>query len=217
MTSDTKTRAWNADIFSINAPLHIAPVGFHAADEKLLDADAFAALKERRKQIHKWFEGFEPLTEDMRPGPVFAQSTLDHAVPVPNAPPPVMSATYSAVNAACRALLEQYDLGATEFYPITVLNAARTEPVWPEIYLMHVRNRKASIDIAARVADGTVRRDDVSAEVKMLFDKHRHRATCFLRRALKQDRHLGVLCPGRAGYLVRGQGRGVQPQQSLHL
>ena len=171
MTSDTSARAWNADIFSINARLSIAPVGLHIADEKRLDAEAVAALKERRHQLRKWFEGFEPLTEDRRPGPVFAQSTLDYAVPVPKAPPPVMSATFSAVNGDCRALLEQHDLGATEFYPITVLNAARTEPVWPEIYLMHVRNRKASIDIAARVADGTVSRDEVSAEAKVLFDK----------------------------------------------
>ena len=172
MTSDTSARAWNPDIFSINAPLYIAPVGHLDADEERLNEDELAALRERQRQLNDWFEGFEPLTEDMRPGSVFAQYPWDYSKPMPKTPPPVMSATYSAVNAACRALLEQYDLGATEFYPITVLNIAQTEPIWPEIYLMHVRNRKASIDIAARVADGTVSRDDVSAEVKMFCDKH---------------------------------------------
>jgi len=53
-----------------------------------------------------------------------------------------------AVNAACKAVLEEADLGAINFHPIRILNAGRKSEPWPEeVYVVNVGNTKMSLAI----------------------------------------------------------------------
>ncbi len=174
--------AWRADIFGIDTGCYITVVGWHEADEAGLSQDELSDLNAKRKDARERFSGFEPIPPDLVPGPIFSVSNKTYYTgdgrlknrgdSVPKTPPPITRIPFPAVTADCKAVLERHDLGATEFYPITVLNAERTEPFWPEVYLMHVRNQKSTIDIEKSIAEGSVREHYPGERFRQAFLKH---------------------------------------------
>ena len=131
MTSAAPIRAWRSDIFGIDADLNIGPLGWDIRDIEAYDRDEAETAKATQERVRGAYRGFEALTAETLPGSVFSVSTQEYGRKPPKSPPPVMWITFSAVNAACRALLEQFDLGQTDFQSIAVRNAAPTEPLWP--------------------------------------------------------------------------------------
>ncbi len=54
---------------------------------------------------------------------------------------------YMAVNQASKDLLETFDLGQIQFFPITVQNAGLKQTAWPkdQVYIMNVGNKKEAV------------------------------------------------------------------------
>ncbi|MEM9755556.1 MAG: hypothetical protein AAF914_06165 [Pseudomonadota bacterium] len=143
------------DFLDINRTLDVWPVGRH-------DRDVVGLTKEQRfektmndMRLSARFDALDPISVTDIGGPVWA---FRRERPRNLKARPAMSiGGYPVVTPTCRAVLEQSDLGQVDFHRIEVLDINRKEVVWPELYVLHIRNAKHSIDMDAAIADGTLR------------------------------------------------------------
>lgn len=76
------------------------------------------------------------------------------------------------VTPECRAVMEQADLGEVDFHRIEVLDIKRREVMWPELYVLHVRNGKEALDLKAEMAAGNVQKRGGKIKTRyMVFQK----------------------------------------------
>ncbi|MBF9035735.1 hypothetical protein HKCCE2091_15915 [Rhodobacterales bacterium HKCCE2091] len=147
--------AWHIHgLLDINTTLDVSPVGRHERDEIGKSEEELRAYREAVMASGRKFDGLDPITIDDLGGPVWAFRRIQPEKP--GNPAALSLGRKPAVSPACKAVLEQADLGAVDFHRIEVLNMPRNAAVWPELYVMHVRNAKQSIDVKAQLAAGCI-------------------------------------------------------------
>lgn len=116
------------------------------------------------------YNGFEPITHEDIGGPTWSFRRLQ---PVNlGDPPAAMSLGLKpGVSPQCRDVLEQADLGAVDFFQIEVLDIRQKEVIWPELYVLHVRNAKYSIDVEKEVTAGNVRRGGTNGNIFSIYSQ----------------------------------------------
>lgn len=157
MSTENRSIVWHArDILAVDKILDVRPIGWHWQDEVGLSDAEMEAQGDAVRLSSRKFWGFDPITvADVRGskwGFNKAQSKTDVI------PKPIMSlGDYPAVTPECREVLEQADLGETDFLKIEVWDIPRKSLVFPELFLLHVRNAKQSLDIEGEVKRGIIR------------------------------------------------------------
>lgn len=157
MSAEESDFVWHArDILTAATILDVRPIGWGWQDEVGLSEAEDKALGDQIRSAKRKFWGFDPITvEDVRGAKWSfnkAQSKTDII------PKPIMSlGSYPAVTPECREVLEQADLGGTDFLQIEVWDIPRKHLIFPELYLLHVRNSKQSFDIESEVKRGVIR------------------------------------------------------------
>ena len=154
--SKQETRVWHArNVLNINRTLDVRPIGWHERDQEgFNNAQKNALSKEIRESTAK-FRGFEPIQIEDVGGPIWAFRRAQSKTDV--IPKPAMSlGGFLVVTPECREVLEKVDLGETDFLDLGVMDVPRERVVFPELYLMHVRNAKQSLDIQSEITAGVV-------------------------------------------------------------
>lgn len=144
---------WHArDMVNINRTLDVSPIGWHERDKEGMSEAQKEELSHQIRLSGQAFNGYDPITIDMLGGPVWAFRR--HQVKSEMVLKPLLSLGQKpAVSPACREILEQVDLGDTDFLPIKVLDIPREREIFPELYILHVRNAKQSLDVERELAD----------------------------------------------------------------
>ncbi|CAN0328573.1 unnamed protein product, partial [Chrysoparadoxa australica] len=130
-------------------------VGQHAREYPgLTDAQAQARRDTFGASDKKYYDG-ELVTIEELGGPLWAWRRMHPSGPT--APPFMDLGAKAAVNAACKAVLEEANLGAVRFHPIRILNGGRKSEPWPEdIYVMSVGNAKQALAIEHGLENGEI-------------------------------------------------------------
>lgn len=150
-------KAWRVGRYGdINRTLDVCAIGRHEQDYEKLSEDE-ATTERRGFMAMDWrYERGELVTLAEMGGPQWAWRRMNATG---DAAPSFMNlGGYAAVNAACKAVLEQADLGAINFHPIRIVNAGRKSEPWPEeIYVVNVGNAKMSLAIEEGLLTGNLR------------------------------------------------------------
>ncbi len=157
MSAEKSDFVWHArDILTVATILDVRPIGWGWQDEVGLSEAEDKALGDQIRSARRKFWGFDPITvEDVR-GAKWSFNKAQSKTDV--IPKPIMSlGSYPAVTPECREVLEQADLGETDFLQIEVWDIPRKHLIFPELYLLHVRNAKQSLDIEGEVERGMMR------------------------------------------------------------
>ncbi len=157
MTDDKPKKAWRVGTCAdVNKALDIRAIGRHKQDYANLSEDEAQARRSAFLDVGRRFERGELVSIDEMGGPVWAWRRMN--AKGDKAPNFMNLGGKPAVNAVCKAVMEQADLGAINFHPIRILNAGRKSEPWPEeIYVINVGNAKEALAIDVGLADGTVR------------------------------------------------------------
>ncbi len=157
MSAEKSDFVWHArDILTAATILDVRPIGWGWQDEVGLSEAEMKAQGNAVRLSSRKFWGFDPITvEDVR-GAKWSFNKAQSKTDV--IPKPIMSlGSYPAVTPECREVLEQADLGETDFLQIEVWDIPRKTLIFPELYLLHVRNAKQSLDIEGEVERGIIR------------------------------------------------------------
>lgn len=150
-------KAWRVGTYAnVNKALDVRAIGRHEQDYAKLSEDEAQARRTAFLDVGRRFERGELVTLDEMGGPVWAWRRMN--AKGDKAPNFMSLGGIPAVNAACKAVMEQADQGAINFHPIRILNAGRKSEPWPEeIYVVNVGNAKEALAIDVGLADGRMR------------------------------------------------------------
>jgi len=155
MRSATR-KAWRVSTHgNINRTLDVTPIGLHERDFEGLSLEEASARRKAFLSAGRRFERGELVSIDEIGGSVWAWRRMN--AKGEKAPNFMELGFVPAVNAACKAVLEEADLGAINFHPIRILNAGRKSEPWPEeIYVVNVGNTKMSLAIEEGLASNVL-------------------------------------------------------------
>ena len=140
---------------NINRTLDVSVVGRHEQDFAKLSKDEAQARRSAFLRMGRRFEHGELVTLEELGGSLWAWRRMNARGD--KAPNFMNLGGKPAVNAACKAVLEEADLGAINFHPIRILNAGRKSEPWPEeIYVVNVGNTKMSLAIEEGLASNVL-------------------------------------------------------------
>ena len=140
----------------INRTLDVSVVGRHEQDYAKLSKEEAQVRRSAFLDRGRRFERGELVTLEELGGPLWAWRRMKARGD--KAPNFMNLGGKPAVNAACKAVLEQADLGAINFHPLRILNAGRKSEPWPEeIYVVNVGNTKDSLAIEEGLASKVIR------------------------------------------------------------
>ncbi len=150
-------KVWRVSSYGdVNRALDVWPIGMHDRDFESMSLEEASAKRQAFLDAGNRFGRGELVSIDDLGGPVWAWRRSN--AKGDKAPNFMNLGGRPAVNAACKAVMEQADLGAINFHPIRILNAGRKSEPWPEeIYVVNVGNAKEALAIDVGLADGTVR------------------------------------------------------------
>ncbi len=141
---------------NISRTLDVTPIGLHERDFEGLSLEEASARRKAFLSAGSRFERGELVSIDEIGGSVWAWRRMN--AKGDKAPNFMELGFVPAVNAACKAVLEEADLGAINFHPIRILNAGRKSEPWPEeIYVVNVGNAKHSLAIEDGLRIGNLR------------------------------------------------------------
>jgi len=155
MRSATR-KAWRVSTYGdIDRTLDVRVVGRHEQDYAKLSKDEARARRSAFQNMNRRFEHGELVTQEELGGSLWAWRRMNARGD--KAPNFMNLGGKPAVNAACKAVLEEADLGAINFHPIRILNAGRKSEPWPEeIYVVNVGNAKMSLAIEDGLRTGNL-------------------------------------------------------------
>jgi len=150
-------KAWRVSTHgNINRTLDVTPIGLHERDFEGLSLEEASVRRKAFLSAGHRFERGGLVSIDEIGGSVWAWRRMN--AKGDKAPHFMGLGFVPAVNAACKAVLEEADLGAINFHPIRILNAGRKSEPWPEeIYVVNVGNTKDSLAIEEGLASKVIR------------------------------------------------------------
>ena len=149
-------KAWRVCTYGdINRTLDVSIVGRHEQDYVKLSEDEAQARQSAFLKMGRRFEQGELVTLEELGGSLWAWRRMNARGD--KAPNFMNLGGKPAVNAACKAVMEEANLGAINFHPIRILNAGRKSEPWPEeIYVVNVGNTKMSLAIEEGLASNVL-------------------------------------------------------------
>lgn len=150
-------KVWRVSSYgNVNRALDVWPIGMHDRDFEGMSLEEASAKRHAFLDAGNRFGRGELVSIDDLGGPVWAWRRSN--AKGDKAPNFMNLGGHPAANAACKAVMEQADLGAINFHPIRILNAGRKSEPWPEeIYVVNVGNAKEALAIDVGLGDGRMR------------------------------------------------------------